>query len=292
MKKTAFYLLPLCVSFSISSCGDQTKVQERYQATIDSLTRQLDEKDNSVNEFLKAFNEIEESLLQVQNKQRSIESGSLSAGETNANVKARIEEEIRSINEAMAESRNKMAELQGKLKKSNLKIVELEKMITRLNGSLAEKDAEIASLNEKLIAMNYKVEGLTQEVSTLRAEKQAVTQELETKSREAEEKTTELNTAFYAIGTKKELIDKGVLSKEGIYSGPKARGKLGVSFNEKSFTRVDIRTTSELLLNSKKARLLSSHPAGSFTLTGEKLVISQPQEFWKASKYCVVEIVR
>lgn len=276
---------------ALVSCQGNQEQLSRQQAMIDSLTRQLQEKDSSVNEFLKAFNEIEESLLNVQNKQRVIESGSLS-GESNMDVRARIEEEIRAINESMNETRNKMAELQSRLKKSNLRIAELEKMITRLNNTLAEKDAEIAALNEKLIAMNYKVEGLTREVSTLKAEKEAVSQELEAKAREAEQKTTELNTVFYAIGTKKELIEKGVLSKEGQFSGPKAKGKLGVTFNEKAFTRADLRTTTELLINSKKARLLSPHPNGTYTLTGEKLTITQPQEFWKASRYCVVEIVK
>lgn len=276
---------------TLVSCQGNKEQLSRQQAMIDSLTRQLQEKDSSVNEFLKAFNEIEESLLNVQNKQRVIESGSLS-GESNMDVRARIEEEIRAINESMNETRNKMAELQSRLKKSNLRIAELEKMITRLNNTLAEKDAEIAALNEKLIAMNYKVEGLTREVSTLKAEKEAVSQELEAKAREAEQKTTELNTVFYAIGTKKELIEKGVLSKEGQFSGPKAKGKLGVTFNEKAFTRADLRTTTELLINSKKARLLSPHPNGTYTLTGERLTITQPQEFWKASRYCVVEIVK
>lgn len=289
MIKRSLYITGIVIF--LASCQGNKEELSRQQAVIDSLTRQLNEKDSSVNEFLKAFNEIEESLLNVQNKQHVIESGSLS-GESNLDVRARIEEEIRAINESMNETRNKMAELQSRLKKSNLKIAELEKMIARLNSTLAEKDAEIAALNEKLIAMNYKVEGLTREVSSLKAEKEAVSQELELKSREAEQKTVELNTVYYAIGTKKELIEKGVLSKEGQFSGPRAKGKLGVTFNEKAFTRADLRTTTELLLNSKKARLLSPHPEGSFTLTGEKLTITQPQEFWKASRYCVVEIVK
>lgn len=291
MKYKALSLILISVSW-LFACKNNTEEISRQQAVIDSLTQQLQEKDNSVNEFLKAFNEIEESLLSVQNKQRTIESGSLSAGETNMDVRARIEDEIRAINESMNETRNKMAELQSRLKKSNLKITELEKMISRLNATLSEKDAEIAALNEKLIAMNYKVEGLTREVSSLKAEKDVMTQELEAKTREADQKTQELNTAYYAIGTKKELIEKGVLSKEGQFSGPRARGKLGVTFNEKAFTRIDLRTTTELLVNSKKAKLLSSHPEGSYTLTGEKLTITQPQEFWKATRYCVVEIVK
>ncbi|MCS6981689.1 MAG: hypothetical protein N2110_00070 [Flavobacteriales bacterium] len=291
MKKLKILFL-FALGILLFECKGSKDEIARKQAIIDSLTLQINQKDSSVNEFLRAFNEIEESLQNVQAQQTEIQSGAIAAGESNVDVKTRIEEKIRAINEAMTASRNKMAELQQRLKKSNLKIVELEKMISRLSATLAEKDAEIAALNERLIAMNYKVEGLTQEVATLRSEKETVTRELEAKTKEAEEKTVELNTVFYVVGTKKELIEKGVLSKEGEFSGPRARGKLGVTFNEKSFTRADLRQLGEVLINGKKARLLSSHPAGSYTLSGEKLTITNPQQFWKASRYCVVEVVK
>jgi len=289
MKKNIFIFIYFTIAIYFSCGGGETE-KDQKQAVIDSLTNVLEQKDNTVNEFLKSFNEIEDHLLTIQNKQRNIESGTLTSGESNLDVKARIEEEIRSINEAMTESRNKMAELQSRLKKSNLKIVELEKLITRLNGTLAEKDSEIARLNEKLIAMNYKVEGLTQEVSSLRSEKESISKELEQKTRQAEEVTSELNTAYFAIGTKKELQQKGILSKDGSFTGPKRGRQLGIAFNEKSFTKIDIRQTKELILNSKKARLLSFHPNGSFTLSSDKLSITNPEEFWKASRYCVVEV--
>ena len=65
------------------------------------------------------------------------------------------------------------------------------------------------------------------------------------------------------------------------------------NFNKNYFTKVDIRVDKEIKLYSKKAELLTSHPAGSYTLKLDAqqqyvLRITDPQNFWGASKYLVV----
>ncbi len=70
--------------------------------------------------------------------------------------------------------------------------------------------------------------------------------------------------------------------------------KLKKDFNRVEFMKVDLREFSQLPLNTKKARLVTFHPAESYHLTGEKtvenLVIDKPQEFWKASKYLLIVV--
>jgi len=48
-------------------------------------------------------------------------------------------------------------------------------------------------------------------------------------------------------------------------------------------------------LNVKKAKLLSTHPEGSYTMlkngkTIDKLVINSPKTFWSISKFLVIEL--
>ena len=51
----------------------------------------------------------------------------------------------------------------------------------------------------------------------------------------------------------------------------------------------------ELKLYSKRADLLTTHPAGSYALVKDEkgqltLVINNPDEFWSVSKYLVIQV--
>ena len=64
-------------------------------------------------------------------------------------------------------------------------------------------------------------------------------------------------------------------------------------FNKDYFTQIDIRTDKEIKLFSKSAKLLTTHPEGSYTLAKDAkgqyiLKITNPNEFWSVSRYLVV----
>ena len=257
---------------------------EKLKTENETLKKDLSGRDESVNEFMRSFNEIEENLLSIQQKERTLNSGNVeNSAELGGDAKARIETEIQSINELMEKNKNQISELQKKLKKSNFKIDEFEKTIARLEQSISEKDAEIVALNEKLVALNYQVEGLNHSVDSLNSDSKA-------KADQIVAKDDAMSEVYYAVGTKKELASNGVLTKEGAFSGGGSGKKL--DFNSNYFTKIDSRKTSEISINAKKAKLLSSHPAASYELTGAKLVIKDAAAFWKASKYCVIEVTK
>ena len=126
----------------------------------------------------------------------------------------------------MAKNKNRIGSLTKKLKESNLKIEGLEKMIENLQTSLNQKDTEIADLKSKM-------EGLNIELSNLNTNYQAV-------EAESAGKTEMLNTAYYAIGTSKELKDKKVISREGGFVGLGKTTTVSSDFNKEYFTKIDI----------------------------------------------------
>jgi hypothetical protein len=85
-----------------------------------------------------------------------------------------------------------------------------------------------------------------------------------------------------------------VIEKEGGVLGMGKTLALKKDFNRGYFQKIDIREFKQITLNAKKAVLLANHPAGSYHLTGTKiieaLVIDKPIEFWKTSKYLVVVV--
>lgn len=285
IRKNLSVIVLLSAGMFLASCGGgNNEEMEKLKAENEVLKKDLTERDESVNDFMKSFNEIEENLLAVQQKERALNSGEVkNSAELGGDAKTRIEAEIQSINELMEKNKTQLSDLQKKLKKSNFKIGEFEKTIERLNQSIEEKNAEITALNEKLIALNYQVEGLNRNLDSLNTDTRM-------KSEQLTEKDNQLSEVYYAVGTKKELVSNGVLSNAGTFSGPKGGKKL--DFNSNYFTKIDSRQTSEISINAKKAKLLSSHPAASYELTGTKLVIKDAASFWKASKYCVIEVTK
>mgnify|MGYP000874925023 CR=1 FL=1 len=108
-------------------------------------------------------------------------------------------------------------------------------------------------------------------------------------------KTEKLNTAYYAFGTSKELIKNNVLTKEGGFIGMGKTAKMKSDFNKAYFTKVDASVFTEIVLSAKKAKLVTTHPAGSYKIEGaegkaEKLVITNAEDFWSASKYLVIVV--
>ena len=89
------------------------------------------------------------------------------------------------------------------------------------------------------------------------------------------------NVAYYVFGTKKELEDNRVLSNGKVY------------FNKSYFTKIDIRIDKEIKLYSKSAKILTNHPASSYSLVPDGnmqyiLRINDPQLFWSSSKILVI----
>ena len=145
-------------------------------------------------------------------------------------------------------------------------------LINKLRNQVRQgaKDVQIGELTEK-------VEDLSNNVSTLREETTQKSQTISTQDKQ-------LNTAWFVYGTKSELKEQHILQDGKV---------LQSNFNREYFTKIDIRVDKEIRLYSRSAKLLTSHPASSYTLDQDAqkqyvLRIQNPQLFWSASKYLVI----
>ena len=83
------------------------------------------------------------------------------------------------------------------------------------------------------------------------------------------------------------------MTKEGGFLGLGKQEALKDGFNTEYFSIIDKTKTKSFLIYSKKAELVTNHPKGSYKFIGDdkridSLVITDPDSFWKASKYMVV----
>lgn len=267
----------------VASCN--TSTSDRNLPELDSLRAENERlkaealaKDESIDEFLKSLNEIEENLNTIKEREKIVRLSSSKLENQNTRQE-QIAADINMIGQLLLENKNKLASLNKKLKAAGIKSAELEKIIESLNKKLEEKDNEIAALKEELTIANAALEKLFIEYN----------QRLE----ELDDKTGKLNTAYYVIGTKKELLEKGVITKEGGFVGIGKTQKLKNDFNKEYFTKIDVTTTKSIPLLAKKANIITTHPSGSYQIEGskdkaEKLIINNADDFWSASKYLVI----
>ena len=262
MKK---YYLFIVVSLVVLATGCNQKEIARLQAQRDSLMAVTGSKDASLVEFVNAFNEIQANLDTIKQKEMIIDNRA-KGGEVQANQKEQIQSDINYIYSLLQKNRELVSKLTDKLKKSEHKSAELQKMIDNLNNIIVEKDAQIEQLTAELNKLNIQVNDLTGQVGNL-------TTENAQKQAEIEAKTTQLNTAYYIIGTVKELKEKNIITKEGGFVGIGRSKDISDEVDLSYFTKVDITKLNTIPIMKKKVEIISKHPAGR-NLSEEKREIA------------------
>lgn len=283
------YLLLIAVAFSSTSCN--RKEIARLKAKNDSLMLAGSSKDANLVEFVDAFNSIQSNLDTIKQKEKIIDKVAKGGFEVKGDRKEQIQSDINYIYSLLQKNRLLVADLSAKLKKSNKHVAELEKMIENLNKQIAEKDGQIATLKEELNKLNIKVQDLGNQVTTLNTNVSSLSNENKEKQKVIEEKTAALNTAWFIIGTAKELKDKGITKKEGFLG---TASDVNSDIDKSLLTQVDITTVTSIPIMKKKATVISAHPASSYKIEGEKtadnLVILNQAEFWSLSKVLVISV--
>ena len=280
MKKYLFIFLFIPLVACNNESNEPNPEVEKLNAENQKLIDEANGKDSTINSFIQSFNEIEENLAVIKEKEKIITVNS-SDKEVQKSKEDQIVTDIQTINELMSENKEMIAALNRNLKKSGSKIKEFEKMMTRLTKQVEEKDIEIASLKDELIKVNSALENLFTEYND--------------RLGEIDQQKNQLNTAYYVYGTAKELKERGVITKEGGFIGIGRTQKLMKDFKMDYFTKIDISLTPSIPIQSKRAKLLTSHPSGSYQMEGstdkvEKLLINDVQKFWSVSKYLVIVV--
>ncbi|MCX6247756.1 MAG: hypothetical protein NTW10_08490 [Bacteroidetes bacterium] len=280
MKK---YIVILLIPF-LFACGREAKERAaQLKASNDSLINQTTQKDMTINDFLQSVNEIQGVLDSIKTKENIISQSTNATGEMKHSMRNQIRNDIVSIYSLMLKDKQRLDALYGKLKASGMKLEEFRKLVDHLQREVAEKDSTLAVLKEKLSGMDQVILAANHRIDTLSNEVQTQGQQISSQTKVIDDQTTVLNTGYYILGTPKEL------KKDNIIKG----SKLVPDFNKSLFTRVDIRNTKEIPLQSKKVKLITNHPPSSYKLvTDGKIVkslqVTDEKAFWSASKYLVM----
>ena len=233
------------------------------------------------NEAINAIAEIQDSLFAISAGDTAV--GMLSQGlQTEQSLTQpqtrQALDAIAVINKSITRTKEKIRDLEGRLKKTGVRAAGLQKMIASLKISVAEKEALVNMLNGRVDSLQVQVAGLEGAVQqgqeTIRARDVTL-----------EERRSELATIYLLMGTKKELSASGVIVSKGGFLGMGKTVQLTGRFDETQFSRLDTDQEKLVRTPSPKARVLSAQPTSSYELKLEgeqmELHILDPKEFRK-----------
>jgi hypothetical protein len=253
-----------------------------------SFTDKVSARDSVISEWIMTFDEIEKNIATIKEKEKAITVNS-SNSEISKDKKLQVLEDIKYINTLLEQNKKKIASLTAQLKKSGGSMKVLQDKITLLEALMKQNETEISELKTALVNKKFEVEQLNTKMTFLQ-------DTIAQKNEKISNQTSEMNKAFYVIGTFKELKAKGLLTKEGGFIGLGKTETLTGNFSDNLFVQIDVTQTNSIPVNSKNAKLVSEHPAGSyeFLRNADKMIISleikDPALFWKVSKYAVIEL--
>jgi chromosome segregation ATPase len=277
------------------------------QKKIDQLTLENHELKTSnealhiqAEDYLQTFNEIEANLEEIKTRENLINLKTSDDVENKIGARQAIVEDIRAINALMLENKEKIDALTSKLSGTNS---HFKKMVARLNKRIQEQEEQIATMTASLEELNLENEDLTRNLAALNVtldtltnlasvQESIITEQMLT----IEDQTTEMNKAYVAVGTLKELKEENVIVSEGGLLGLGKVERLSEQVDEAAFTQINIREVNEIALDAKKMEFVTTHPEGSYEIARndeekvEKLIITDPDQFWNASRYLVVRV--
>ncbi len=284
-------ILPLLV-IALIACNNSK--QEGIVEQNDSLVSVVIEQQKITNDLVSTLIAIDDNLQEIKEKENLIGVNMGTPEGNSPDIQKRINQDIKDIYTLMLANKEKITELEQKLKSSDSNTKNLNSLVSRLNRQLKDKSIEIIELKEQLStknieisSLNFSLEGMSGVVDSIRTANKKTQSVLDST-------TTKLYTAYYAFGTKKELKEHKVISNDGLPLFGKQK-VLSTDFNEDYFTKVDIRNVESIPLFRPKVKMLTNHPEGSYEIvSGEEdtktVNILDKEAFWSISKFMVVQV--
>lgn len=285
MKKISA-IIAVVLAVVLTGCDRVSK--EQYQQVTnsnDSLLTVALQQGNEIYELSNTLRAVSDQLDQINGKI------SLSNGEDRGLVQQRenLMEQLALVQRTIIEKQQALEELQSKFGEQLNQNKVLQQTLERFKNEVAGYQQEIESYKNTVVLHERRIADLSQNLTETQQVLEETQEHSEMQQQVIDTQDQMLNAAYYIVGSKSELKDRGLL--EG---GAFSRKRLTTQgFSEEGFTKIDIRQFSQLTIPSKKADLLTTHPASSYTLTQQGntslLTITDPSAFWSNSRFLVIK---
>ena len=296
---TGAVVLIIIITGFIMLLNKDSQINELHVET-QNLDSVIVKRDSVINDLDGFIFEIEQNIGLVKSKREQLE---FEYRESNLSQKARILEDIKLLDTMLAENEQKLEELNQKLASSQIELKSFRDRVNRLTSELKNQNTVVENLKEEIERRDYQLAQMDEKVNQLESSLMvhadsltALTDSINRSSERIDYMDRELNKAYWVQGTFKELKENEVLEKEGGFLGFLGKSKtIKKDLNVGSFTELDIRETEMIPLNARKVEMISEHSANSYRLIYQDdlvsyLKIENPDEFWKLTRFAVIEV--
>jgi len=265
----AAVLAVLAIVFGVMWSGASKKTKGLEQKNTE-LQQLYDTSNATISEIQSSLDTFDKELMD------SIGTASEIGGSTPAEI-------ITNARAKIDEYKKKISELESRLASSKGQLSSIQAVVDKLKRSVADKEKIVAELEGR-------VSNLSQ---TLDTERQTAQTEINLRDSQIKDKETEIanqtregNRLFFAVGTRKQLQESGIIERKG--------GLLGIG-KVSTVKDADLSKFTEFnLLDTQKGySILSSHIAASYDVSkaGDQYVlkVTDPESFRK-QKLLVVEL--
>lgn len=285
MKKLILFVLSI---FVLAACVKKSDY-ETLKTEHDSVVAQLNDKSVEVNQYFEQLNEIEKNFSQIKELEQFV-AVETSNDKINNQAAERIKNNINMITELFNKNKEMVESLQKNLNKSKGEYKALQNTLANYSEKLLLQGLMIDSMKIEIENRDEKILQLDRTVNTLNEEVTVLSSNIKEKEEKIVRQDDAMHTAWYVFGSRKELKTQRIITSEGAFQSK----LLQSDFNKDYFVKIDIRKTLRIPLYAKKAKILTNHKATSYQIedeNGNKVIqIKDPVEFWKLSKYLVIEV--
>jgi len=285
----------------VAGCNTETKQQLATISHTDSLRvdslsavrKELMEEVMSSTQFVTQINSELAKARALGKEATQLETGAemTATNEQRKAIVARISHlvaRLDSVQNRLASTRARVAKLTKDDSVLVAKVAEYEKSISDLQASASKERAEFQSV---ITQKTTEIAQLSSRIDTLNTVRTALVDTVHSL-------VSEKNTAYYVVGTKDELIKKGVLSAEGgkrFFLVGSRNVVPGRELDPTAFTKIDRLNDRTITLPPGEYQILSRQNASfakAATMKDGKIAgqlqIEQPERFWETSRFLII----
>jgi len=284
--KNLFFLSIAVSMIFFASCGKNSSEYRALKAQNDSLLLSNAKNASELEEILALFNEVEENFESIKAAENYLNVQSGKTGDLTPSIKERVRSDMQLVTEILTKNKDKIAELELKLKNSSFKSSQLQKTIEGLRAELESKTKDLVAVNAELERKDRQISALSANVSALSRDVEKLSELSKSQQKTIADQEKSLNSVYYCYGTAKELKEHKILKN----------GKMQTDFDTNYFIHVpNYNELTTIPLLAKKGIVLSKHPTDSYEFIKDankqvSIHILDPKSFWSLTKYLVVEV--
>jgi hypothetical protein len=288
--------LLLVAALAAGACNTNKAELEQALAEAEALNSEKDKLLTEVLETTKFVNEIDTELARAKGvgvaPVEGSEAAPTDAGQQRQVLLGKVREVVSRLDQAEQNLEQARARAQAMGSRNQKLLTQLEEYQTTING-----------FRETVTRQETEIVALRAEVDTVRGENVRLATEKAALTDTVVQMVTATNTAYYVVGTKAELIERGIVREEGGSRKFLIFGKSGKTLvparelDVAQFTRIDRLQDSsiELPRNDRGYRVVTPQSIQYVEATrlesgrlADSFHILTPEEFWKPSRYLIL----